>query len=727
MPSRLALRVLLFSGAAWMAALCGVALAGCRGGASSPKNQGATPLARYLDLPRATAPSLSPDGRRLAFLSDLPGHPQPFSLELPGPDEPPAAPRSFVRMATMEHRVQLVHWLGEGTGALLGYDRGGSENTQLSVVDLASGGLRPLTDQPTIRHLFGAIDAQGKRLAYSSNERNGRDFDLMVRDLSGGAPRRIHESKGHLEPRDFAANGLLLVVEKRSSSDEGLHLMGVPDGAEAGPLVSLTPADPPARYQDACLLGPLVLTLTDRGRDHLALVAFQPVLPAAPMPAGSLAATRLNAHQSPMIPLLAEPRDLDALACSPSGDRFAVALNVDGRHEVRVFKVARSAGEQAPGAVLLPGFTLPPGFVVPPGFVLPPGFPPLSTLVPGFVGLPPEQALLAAHGRSALIAAPHKLPPGVVRAMHFSKDGSTLAVQLGQATEPDQLWTIQVNDGATAQRTSSGDLLAGLPPRVEPELVTVRSFDGLKVPMFLFRPPGLGAGRKAPAVVWVHGGPESQFQPSFSPLIQALVARGIAVAAPNVRGSTGYGKEFSHLDDGELRENSVADLAEVNRWLRARGDIDGAHIGVLGGSYGGYMVLAALTRDPDLWAAGVDVVGIANFRTFLEKTAPYRRAQREAEYGSLERDGDLLDRISPIHKVDRIRAPLFVIHGANDPRVPVAEAEQIVDALQRRKQPVVYLRFDDEGHGLSRRPNQLLAYTKVLEFLEQALKPLPTR
>lgn len=670
--------------------------AGCRAaGPSSPGVGEAPPLARYLDLPRATAPSLTPDGRRAAFLSDLPGIPQPYSLELPAPGDPPAGPRAFVRLASLPHRAQLVRWLDDGGSALLGYDRGGNENTQFSVVEAPGGALRPLTDRPTIRHLFGAVDPDRRRLAYSSNERNGRDFDVMIRDLAGGEARMIHQSRGHLEPRAFSFDGgALLLVEKRSSSDESLHLLSVPPQG-AGSIMTLTFPKTPARYQDACFLGPLVLVLSDHEREYLSLFFHNALFPAGPP-----------------VPLLTERGDLDVLACSPSGDRFAVALNVDGRHELRVYKIARAAeGQQAPGAP----FPIPTqGLPFPPG-IFPPGT---------FGVIPPEQALLAVHGRSALVAPPaHALPVGVIRALEFSKDGSTLAVQLGRSTEPDQLWTVQVDSGATAQRTSPGELLDGLPPRVEPELVEVPSFDGLSVPVFLYRPPGPGAGRKAPVVVWVHGGPEAQFQPSFSPVIQALVARGIAVAAPNVRGSTGYGKRYSHLDDVEKREDSVRDLAEVNRWLRGRPEFDGDRIAVMGGSYGGYMVLAALTLDPELWAAGVDVVGIANFRTFLEKTAPYRRAQREAEYGSLERDGALLDRLSPIHRVDRIRAPLFVIHGANDPRVPVAEAEQIVSALERRQHEVVYLRFDDEGHGLSRRENQLAAYSRVLEFFQKKLKP----
>jgi len=204
-------------------------------------------------------------------------------------------------------------------------------------------------------------------------------------------------------------------------------------------------------------------------------------------------------------------------------------------------------------------------------------------------------------------------------------------------------------------------------------------------------------------------------------VIQYLVGHGYIVAAPNVRGSTGYGKRYAHLDDVALREDSVRDLGAVNAWLRGRPDVAPERIAVYGGSYGGYMVLAALTLQPELWAAGCDVVGIANFRTFLERTAPYRRALREAEYGALARDGELLDRLSPIHRVDRIRAPLFVIHGANDPRVPVSEAEQIVAALRARQQRVEYLRFDNEGHGVTRRENRIRAYGDLVRFFDEVL------
>jgi dipeptidyl aminopeptidase/acylaminoacyl peptidase len=189
-----------------------------------------------------------------------------------------------------------------------------------------------------------------------------------------------------------------------------------------------------------------------------------------------------------------------------------------------------------------------------------------------------------------------------------------------------------------------------------------------------------------------------------------------------VRGSTGYGKQYSHLDDVRLRMDSVADLAHAAHWLGRQPQIDRQRIAVYGGSYGGFMVLSALTTYPELWAAGVDIVGISNFVTFLQNTSEYRRAHREAEYGSLTHDREFLEQIAPMNHLDQVRAPLMVIHGANDPRVPVSEAEQLVATLRTRTVPVEFMVFDDEGHGVVKLKNKLVAYPAIVAFLDNHLR-----
>ncbi|MFB6297779.1 MAG: alpha/beta fold hydrolase [Salinirussus sp.] len=262
---------------------------------------------------------------------------------------------------------------------------------------------------------------------------------------------------------------------------------------------------------------------------------------------------------------------------------------------------------------------------------------------------------------------------------------------------------------------------AGIPPEtfVEPDLIRYETFDGREIPAFLSLPRGATSGDPVPVVVDVHGGPESQRRPSFSGLIQYFLSRGYAVFEPNVRGSTGYGTAYTHLDDVENRMDAVRDVDAAVDYLAGRPEIDPDRIVAKGGSYGGFVVLAALTEYPDRWAAGIDSVGIANFVTFLENTGPWRRELREAEYGSLAEDRDLLEEISPINSIENIEAPLFVVHGANDPRVPVGEAEQIVEQTREQGVPVEKLIFEDEGHGISKLDNRIEAYTRVVDFLDE--------
>ena len=306
------------------------------------------------------------------------------------------------------------------------------------------------------------------------------------------------------------------------------------------------------------------------------------------------------------------------------------------------------------------------------------------------------------------------VPEGILGGFEFSPDSRRLAFTLVGPTRNADVWVMDLPDGEARRITRSST--AGIPRSTfrRPHLVRYPTFDGREIPALFYEPEG----EVARVVVNVHGGPESQSRPAFAPVTQYLLHRGYAVFSPNVRGSTGYGKTYTHLDDVELRMDSVRDLAHAAYWLREKGH---GRVAVMGGSYGGFMVLAALTGYPELWSAGVDIVGIANLVTFLENTGSYRRALREAEYGSLERDRGFLESISPIHKAEEIRAPLMVIHGKNDPRVPVGEAEQIVEKVRKNGGTVEYLLYEDEGHGLAKLKNRLDAYPRIAAFLDQHL------
>jgi dipeptidyl aminopeptidase/acylaminoacyl peptidase len=310
---------------------------------------------------------------------------------------------------------------------------------------------------------------------------------------------------------------------------------------------------------------------------------------------------------------------------------------------------------------------------------------------------------------------------GVASGFRFSRDGRHLAFGFSSPLVPGDAWSYDTATGAL-QRLTVSPCAVDPSSFVDAELVHLRSFDGLEVPAFVFRPRDRADGvRPAPVVVLIHGGPESQYRPSFAPLTQYLVASGFAVVAPNVRGSTGYGRAYQHLDDVERRLDSVHDLAAVHDWLGTQPDLDETRAALYGGSYGGYMVLMGLVMQPERWAAGVDIVGMSNLVTFLERTSDYRRAFREREYGSLATDRELLTELSPITHVDRLRVPLCIIHGANDPRVPLHEAEQLHAVLVDRDVRSELLVYEDEGHGLAKLANRIDAYPRVAAFLHEVL------
>jgi dipeptidyl aminopeptidase/acylaminoacyl peptidase len=307
-------------------------------------------------------------------------------------------------------------------------------------------------------------------------------------------------------------------------------------------------------------------------------------------------------------------------------------------------------------------------------------------------------------------------------APRWGLDSSAFVASVSGADVPGDVLLaagVSATTAAVRQLTNSARALGG--PAARPEQHRVPAPGGHSVPCLVYR--GASDAETAldgSAVVVVHGGPEGQAKQNFDIYVQALAAAGHTVLVPNVRGSAGYGKSWYSADDKHRRLNSVADLAALHAYLPKLG-IDQDRVALWGGSYGGYMVLAGLAFQPDLWAAGVDIVGIASFVTFLENTSAYRRAYREREYGTLADDREFLISVSPLTRVDEIKAPLFLIHGANDPRVPLTEAEQIYAALTSRGRECHLVVYDDEGHGLAKRANRLDAVPKAVEFLAKHL------
>jgi dipeptidyl aminopeptidase/acylaminoacyl peptidase len=602
---------------------------------------------RYLNVRSAYGASFSPDSTHLSFLSDITGVAEVWSVPVDIHTSSSAWPD---QLTFRNERVAGIDYSPNADVMLLLADSGGSELTQLYMLNANGSELTNLTDSPEIIYTSATWSPDGSRIAYSSNERDRRYFDVYERTLATGEIRQLLSQDGSNYALRYSPDGKQFLVSRNESNIRNqLFLIDI----ETSNTRNLTPdmGNGPAEHHFAAWSADRrgLYLLSNRGRQFLSLAWLD------------LATTELTYLRD-------ISWDTETLTLTEDGTRMALTTNEDGYARLELFDV--SSGWDA---------------------------------------------------RQSLSAPDEALLRGVLRELTWSKDGKRLAFTLDSANDASDVWIWDVEERVLWQATRSS--LGGIPQSsfVAPSLVRYPTFDKREIPAFLYLPRDEQA-KNLPFVVYVHGGPESQSRPLYNPVIQYLAASGYGVLVPNVRGSSGYGYEYQSLDDVRQRMDSVADLKSGVAYLSESGLADPERIAVMGGSYGGFMVLAAVTTYPELWAAGVDIVGIANFVTFLENTGAWRRRNREAEYGSLERDREYLEQISPIRHVDRITAPLFVVHGANDPRVPVGEAEQIVSALRQRDIPVEYLRFSDEGHGLIKRANRLVAYPAIGRFLDRFVR-----
>ena len=318
------------------------------------------------------------------------------------------------------------------------------------------------------------------------------------------------------------------------------------------------------------------------------------------------------------------------------------------------------------------------------------------------------------------------IPIGLVSGIEFNRQSTSLGLSINTYQSPSDAYTLELKKdplqyGDLVKWTESE--IGGLDTSkfVKPKFFSYETFDGLNIPAFIYKKK---SEKPLPVIIYIHGGPESQSRPRFSSTFQQWIDKlGVAVITPNVRGSNGYGKNFLELDNGFKREDSVKDIGSLINWIEKQPDLDASKIAVYGGSYGGYMVLASAVFYSDKLKAAVDVVGISNFVTFLKNTKDYRRDLRRVEYGD-ERDPkmrDFLEEISPNNNVEKIKVPMFVIQGQNDPRVPVTEAEQIVDALRNSNKQVWYMNALNEGHGYRKKENRDIYQQAVILFFEKYL------
>jgi dipeptidyl aminopeptidase/acylaminoacyl peptidase len=314
-------------------------------------------------------------------------------------------------------------------------------------------------------------------------------------------------------------------------------------------------------------------------------------------------------------------------------------------------------------------------------------------------------------------------PSGVIGALQWHKNSRDLAFSMGSARSTSDVYSLDATSGVVSRWTEGelGGLVAS--ELSEPELIRWKSFDGLEISGFYYRAPARFSGKR-PVIINIHGGPEGQSRPTFIGRNNYFLNElGVSIIYPNVRGSTGFGKTFVGLDNGMKREDSVKDIGALLDWVATRPELDASRVMVTGGSYGGYMTLAVSTHFSNRLRAAVDVVGISNYNTFLKNTESYRRDLRRAEYGD-ERDPKMaafFDRIAPLNNAQKIAHPLFVVQGGNDPRVPLSEADQMVERVKQNGKPVWYLMAKDEGHGFAKKANADFQFYATVMFVRRYL------
>jgi dipeptidyl aminopeptidase/acylaminoacyl peptidase len=586
----------------------------------------------------------------------------------------------------------------ERPGFLFGKDSGGDEHYQIYYQDLASGRQRRLTAGHA-RNTAPRWSNSGEYFAFSTTQRNGRDTDIHVYDMASGERRPVLENEGLWYALDWSPDDTkLLVLRYVSAAESYPYILDL----ESGSLELFRTSIDSVSFGSARFSrdGRGVFYTADEDSEFRQLRYHDLATGDSRLLSGDI------------------PWDVTGFALSQEGRYLAFVVNADGRSEIHLRAIR--------GWRTVPVPELPIGVVrglrfSEDGWRI--GFTLNSPRSPGDVySFRVGETQLTQWTQSEVggLSTEHFVTPKLIRYPTFDYEGGVQPAETPEAEAP--------GDAAEVAQESQASVPAEAEPQAQAQEQDADSEETHQplpprrtIPAFYYRPPGPGPHA---VLILMHGGPASQARPTFNPVLQYWVNElGLAVIAPNVRGSMGYGSSFQRLDNGRLREDSVRDVGALLDWIAVQPELDASRVGIIGGSYGGYMVMAAMIHYGNRLRAGVNVVGISNFVTFLESTRDYRRFLRREEYGD-ERDPQMrafLESISPTTHAHRIESPLFIAQGANDPRVPQSEADQMVATIRSHNGEVWYFLARDEGHGFRKKSNRDRYNNAVVLFLHKHL------
>jgi dienelactone hydrolase len=593
---------------------------------------------------------------------------------------------------SVESLLDVPEWeqvtpLSDGKHYLAAIARGGV--TQLVLGEYgATTEPRPLThDSDGIQGYALAADEHSALVSIDAGHRNHARYWRVPLDGSQAVALTPPAELMRLLPFAPSARPQLMVYETRRHDDPGIFLYTQRLDQAAAPTLAFHDAKLNGWMRDVSRDGRRALVLQFLSLSERALVAVD----------------LESGHTERLWPAAGTHANITSARFSPDGRRVFLASD-DGQHALLLALDAQTGREL--GRHVDRGSELDDIVVSPDGQVV---------AASALVGVRTELRLLASATLAPLATQP-ALPLGIGGPTAFTPDGKALAVSWTTPNRPARAYLVALPAGTTTLLGPDANSKSSLVATSE----DVPARDGLNIPTLIYRP--IAAKGRLPVIVFLHGGPTGAALAQYDWRWSWLTSHGYAVVAPNIRGSSGFGRNFAIADDGPLRAHSFDDIADVARWLGKQPWANAHKLVVYGQSYGGYLVLVALTMQPELWRAGIDAYGIADWRTFLASTNVATRAMFTQEIGSPEHDGAFLDAISPLGHVDRARAPLFVYHGVNDGQVPVAQSDAIVSAWHARKLRVELLRADGEEHGMAQPATRAQFATRLLDFLHEALR-----